>query len=264
MTLLDYQYDVNIDFGQNVTNHYFAFKAFPGDTARQKVEYTRMSIEPDAIYSKSVDSFGNKYIYGSIPEKHSSFRFHVEGKLRTGLEIYEEKTKIEEPSIYLFRNQSEYTVPGNAIKTFHEEVASRYTGSIYQRILGYMNSVHQVFSYEKGVTDVKTNAEQAMEFRKGVCQDYAHVLLSLCRMDKIPVRYVVGMMRGEGASHAWVEALCGGYWYGFDPTNNMLVNDRYIKISHGRDFGDCTLSRGIFTGSGSQIQQVNVRVGECQ
>lgn len=85
-------------------------------------------------------------------------------------------------------------------------------------------------------------------------------MLSLLRMEGIPARYVVGMMLGEGASHAWVEVLCNGYWYGFDPTNDKLVNEEYIRVSCGRDAGDCSVIRGTFYGLVAQMQQERVVV----
>ena len=93
-----------------------------------------------------------------------------------------------------------------------------------------------------------------------MCQDYAHIMLSLLRMEGIPARYVVGMMTGEGSSHAWVEALCNGYWYGFDPTNNKLVNADYIRVSCGRDSADCSVIRGNFYGCVTQRQNEKVVV----
>ena len=103
-----------------------------------------------------------------------------------------------------------------------------------------------------------------MEMGKGVCQDYAHILIALCHMDGIGARYVVGFMIGEGATHAWVEIMCGGYWYGLDPTNNLMVDETYIKLSHGRDYNDCTVVRGSFYRQASQHQEVYVSVEELQ
>ena len=67
-------------------------------------------------------------------------------------------------------------------------------------------------------------------------------------------------MQGEGVSHAWVEICANGIWYGMDPTNDKLVDDTYIKISHGRDYKDCIVNRGVFTGTGTQTQSVHVNV----
>ncbi|MCC8067305.1 MAG: transglutaminase family protein [Clostridiales bacterium] len=130
-------------------------------------------------------------------------------------------------------------------------------------VLTMMRALHDRFSYVQGVTDVQTTAEEAMALGKGVCQDYSHILLSLCRMHRIPCRYVVGMLIGEGLSHAWVEVCSNGRWYAFDPTNNLIVDDAHIKISAGRDYHDCIVSQGVFVGRTTQTQTVAVRVREA-
>jgi transglutaminase-like putative cysteine protease len=87
-------------------------------------------------------------------------------------------------------------------------------------------------------------------------------MIALLRMSGIPARYVVGMMMGEGFSHAWVEALIDGEWIGFDPTNDKNVDDTYIKISNGRDYQDCIVNRGVFYGCVTQNQNIKVIVSE--
>lgn len=123
-----------------------------------------------------------------------------------------------------------------------------------------MHRLHTDFAYQKAATDVTTTAEQAFLRGAGVCQDYAHIFISLLRLAGIPARYVTGMLRGEGESHAWVEAALGRYWYGLDPTNDCPVAGSHIKIGAGRDFEDCRISQGIFYGCGSIRQQQIVRV----
>ena len=101
-----------------------------------------------------------------------------------------------------------------------------------------------------------------MELGCGVCQDYSHILISLCHLAGIPARYVVGMLTGEGASHAWVEIYQDEKWYALDPTNNLIVDDEHIKISHGRDYRDCLINQGVFTGCAKQTQEIQVVVEE--
>ncbi|MGN0398228.1 MAG: transglutaminase family protein [Candidatus Fimimorpha sp.] len=103
----------------------------------------------------------------------------------------------------------------------------------WKKSMRIMEKVYQTLSYVKGATTVETSAEQALQLGQGVCQDYAHIMISLCRMAGIPSRYVVGMLIGEGLSHAWVEIESNGYWYGLDLTNFLVVNDQHIKISMG-------------------------------
>lgn len=125
------------------------------------------------------------------------------------------------------------------------------------------------FNYIKGITNIETTVDEIMELRSGVCQDFAHVLLQLLRTMKIPSRYVSGYicpnkngMRGEGATHAWVEAWIPGYgWAGVDPTNNVWVTDKHVKLAVGRNFNDCSPIKGTFKGLAEQKLSVYVSVG---
>ena len=123
-----------------------------------------------------------------------------------------------------------------------------------------MHSFHRSFVYQKCATDVSTSAEEAMEKGAGVCQDYAHIFLSLLRLRGIPARYVTGMLRGEGESHAWVEVALGDFWYGIDPTNDCTVAGEHVRIACGRDYRDCRISQGVFYGGARQSQKVEALV----
>ena len=125
------------------------------------------------------------------------------------------------------------------------------------------------FTYIKGITTIETTVDEILEKQAGVCQDFAHVMLELLRMMGIPARYVSGYlcpnnngMRGEGATHAWVEAYVPGYgWAGIDPTNNVWVTNHHVKLAVGRHFTDCTPMKGSFKGPARQSLSVYVSVG---
>ena len=125
-----------------------------------------------------------------------------------------------------------------------------------------MGALYRDFCYTSGSTDIYTTASQAFAKGEGVCQDYAHIMITLCRILGIPARYVNGLMIGEGYSHAWVEIYTGEGWYGLDPTNNLHVDDYYIKFAHGRDYSDCILDKGLFRGITNQTQEIYVNVEE--
>ncbi|MBV9579321.1 MAG: transglutaminase family protein [Chloroflexi bacterium] len=109
--------------------------------------------------------------------------------------------------------------------------------------------VARAIRYQPGVTGTQTPAALALHLGLGVCQDYAHLLLSLLRTLKIAARYVSGHLPGEGAPHAWVEALLpDGRVMGCDPTHQRDVDGRYIVVATGRDFADVTSTSGVFTG----------------
>ncbi len=126
-----------------------------------------------------------------------------------------------------------------------------------------MHRLHCDMTYQKAATDVNTTAEAAMEKRTGVCQDYAQIYIALLRLCGIPARYVTGMLRGEGESHAWAEAAISGYWYGLDPTNDCAVAGDHVRIACGRDFADCRISQGVFYGGTRQEQQIRVVVEDA-
>lgn len=126
--------------------------------------------------------------------------------------------------------------------------------------LEIMHTTHQWLSYVAGSTTLYTTAHDAFATRQGVCQDYAHLMVSLCRASGIMSRYVCGLMVGEGATHAWVECHDGHCWYAFDPTNDTAIAYGYIKIAHGRDASDCPVSRGSFKGITGQTTEIKVRM----
>lgn len=128
--------------------------------------------------------------------------------------------------------------------------------------------VYTHFKYIKGITSVETMADEIWKIKAGVCQDFAHILLVMLRMIEIPARYVSGyicpnkaLLRGEGATHAWVEAFIPFYgWIGLDPTNNCMVEDLHVRLAVGRSFLDCSPVKGTYKGTSENTLEVGVAV----
>jgi transglutaminase-like putative cysteine protease len=143
-----------------------------------------------------------------------------------------------------------------------------YEKSPLQNAILFSEYVNKHFTYQKGITNVETKTEEVWQLKAGVCQDFAHILLVFLRMFDIPARYVSGYvcpknkeMRGEGATHAWVEAYIPNYgWLGLDPTNDRLVSDQHIRLAVGRNFTDCTPVKGTYKGSGEHTLEVSVEI----
>jgi transglutaminase-like putative cysteine protease len=138
-------------------------------------------------------------------------------------------------------------------------------------LLTTLNSkLYQYFSYVKSSTGVNSAVEEAIRSRQGVCQDFAHAMISIARNLRIPCRYVSGYLHrdpghadrsDEGATHAWVEALLPQIgWVGFDPTNNLIVGGRHIRTAIGRDYSDVSPTVGTMKGTAETELQVRVRV----
>ena len=256
MRLLSYYYHMHLQFEQTVTEHHFKLRCFPANDERQKIFNEDIRIRPVHFSSSVTDSFGNMCIYGTSRQEHRRFSVDVRGKAEIDARS---PVKADENQIALFRYETELTRAGMNIRKFHEGL-EHSCGSGFDRAVYMMNELYESFSYVQGITGISTSAEEAFTLKKGVCQDYAHILLSLCRLERIPCRYIAGMIPGEGASHAWTEIYDSGMWAAIDPTHNRICDDTYIKISSGRDAKDCAMNQGVFTGGGKQIQEVKVIV----
>ena len=246
-------------YSSPVRRHNFAFSFLPVDTCRQRISELSVTVSGCPGFRETTDSFDNGKIYGCVELPHDIFEIQLCGRAETGLDIFEEYTQ-DSPGCAVFRAQTALTAPGDAIWAYYESLSLH--GSDYEKATRLMRSLHETLRYLPGATAAHEPAETAFAQGQGVCQDYAHIMLSLLRMESIPARYVTGMTLGEGASHAWVEALCNGYWYGFDPTNNLLVDDGYIRAACGRDSADCAIIRGTFYGLAQQVQREQVLVQE--
>ncbi len=131
--------------------------------------------------------------------------------------------------------------------------------SVFEYLTKLNTHVNKLLTYQKNATTVTTKADEALKLKKGVCQDYAHIFIGMARHNKIPARYVSGYLNqgkkflGASFMHAWVEAFVPELgWVGFDPTNNLLVDENFIKVSHGADFIDCTPIKGVLRSHGGE------------
>tara|TARA_R110002049_G_C9167086_1_gene561544 strand:- start:54 stop:995 length:942 start_codon:yes stop_codon:yes gene_type:complete len=131
------------------------------------------------------------------------------------------------------------------------------TISPYKMVQELCEYVYSNFKYESGITNVKSSLDEVWKLKAGVCQDFTTILLQIVRMFGIPARYVSGYIcpndaikRGEGATHAWIEAYIPFYgWLGFDPTNNAIADENHVRLAVGRDYNDCAPVKGVFKGN---------------
>ena len=134
---------------------------------------------------------------------------------------------------------------------------------VWQCAQRLMTFVHQHLKYQSNSTHVHTHMREALAEKRGVCQDFAHVLLGLCRTIQIPALYVSGYLATEtaSASHAWVEVYVPGHrWQALDPTHNRHADETYVKIAVGRDYGDVPPVRGTYKGITDWTLAVDVKV----
>jgi hypothetical protein len=261
MKQVNFQYQTELHFSTPIARHRFLLKILPLANNRQQIESLSWKIEPEAIAWQTFDGFGNVALAGNIDAAHEYFRFGIEGNARISNEPYTKCKQHDGVLIY----HTELTRPGEALVNFYNEVKPLASSDILERIQLFSNAVNKHLLYQRGATANSTTAQEAFKCGAGVCQDYAHILLSLLRMDKIPCRYVAGLASDYGETHAWVEAqISEDTFCGIDPTRNKLIDENYIALSQGRDFNDCSIERGVFKGICQQTQIINLKMEVLQ
>ncbi|MES2597849.1 MAG: transglutaminase family protein [Verrucomicrobiota bacterium] len=151
------------------------------------------------------------------------------------------------------------------------DVVGSHVSDLWTDAVKLGRHVYHTFSYDPDWTHVHTDAVAALQDRRGVCQDYAHVMLAFCRSLQIPARYVSGYFYNDKmgdeneASHAWVEIFLPHHgWRAWDPTHAREADPRYIKLAIGRDYGDIKPVSGSFRGKGSKHMEVVVQIRDLE
>lgn len=253
-------------------------RLFPHNVENQDVLQHELLISKNPDVEISKDYFGNRVGNFNTLDAHSEMTIESRMVVRVNhsLKIPEmETTTIEdlsaekEKSILLLRlSYPEVIEKQNKINTILKKL--EYTNkSIIEIAQSCSQYIFENFTYTKGITNIETTLDEVLTIKKGVCQDFAHVLLQLLRTAGIPSRYVSGYIcpnqsgyRGEGATHAWVEVYSPKQgWLGIDPTNNIWTMDNYVRLAVGRDFKDCSPVKGTFKGLARQTLSVSVSIG---
>lgn len=172
--------------------------------------------------------------------------------------------------LWSFLSQTKRTKPGPKLRALLREVE----GSVDDGQLAYLDRVSQRIleqvAYGLGKTDTQTSAEEAVAAGHGVCQDHAHIFIGAARLAGLPARYVSGYLMmddrvEQDATHAWAEAYVAGMgWVGFDISNGIRPDERYVRVATGRDYRDAAPVVGISFGTTEQIMTVDVEVEQQQ
>lgn len=165
--------------------------------------------------------------------------------------------------LWLFLRETPLSACGPGISDLAEAVAD---GSGIERLHELMGLVRERVDYTPGTTGPATTAEEALAAGQGVCQDHAHIFLAAARRVGFPARYVSGYLRLDGsdeqtASHAWAEAYAEGLgWVGFDCSNGISPDERYVRVATGRDYRDAGPVAGVRVGDAQEVLAVRIRV----
>lgn len=255
MPLYHYHFETDVDFRHPVSRHCFMLRCLPKECLCQHVISSRYEVRDATWLSEGHDAFGNRVVYGSADEPHTHFSIVGDGIL--ALRHY----SMYDAPMPCYHSPSPLTMASPEMRSMIYGVlkGAKATTATDKAML-LCHAVHAHLEYKSRVTGSHTTAAEAFYLGAGVCQDYSHILIALCREAGIAARYVSGLVPGEGASHAWVEVYDRSRWVGIDPTNDCLARDGYIIMAHGRDADDCPLNRGIYTGLTDELMTVRVMV----
>ncbi len=260
-------------YASPVSNSFNEVRLHPVSDEWQQVSHFLLKILPATRLRHHRDFYSNVVHHFDIPEPHGSLQVeslsHVMVRPRPPLAASDMPFPLarigeaaREPRVFDFLQESRFVDASPETWRLALDAREGVTDA-WQAALSIMRFVHQQIKYESNSTDVHTHMSAVLRERRGVCQDFAHVMLGLCRALKLPALYVSGYLATETASatHAWVEVLVPGIgWRGLDPTHNRQTDENYVKIAVGRDYADVPPVSGNYRGTTTRKMEVSVRV----
>jgi transglutaminase-like putative cysteine protease len=279
-------------YGGSVAHSHQLLHLTPRDSANQICHSRELTLSPEPSTRRDdVDAFGNfvtrlEYdlphecleVLAEIAVEVSALRDVADGESAAWETVRDALTYSAQPmtAAYLdacrFRMESSYV---RVKQSFGDYAADCFVPGrpLLSCAESLMRKIHREFSYAPGATNISTSVIEAFEARRGVCQDFAHIMLACLRSRGLAARYVSGYLRttpppgsdaamlGADASHAWVSVFCPPFgWIDLDPTNDVRVGSGHIVIGWGRDFGDVSPLRGVIVGGGRHRLSVRVSV----
>jgi transglutaminase-like putative cysteine protease len=273
-------------YSKPVSESIMELRMQPRTEASQRCLTFQISVTPRTRLASYRDYLGNTVHHFDVPGRHRHLVIVAESlvelkapsdypNLLGGTAWASLDAMISDGDYWEMLMPSHFAKPTPLLYAYAEELGVASRGSARTRDLMELlrdinGALFSSISYVPKSTKVDSPLDEALRSRRGVCQDYAHIMIGLLRNIGVPARYVSGYLfqrsgdntrSTEGATHAWVEALLPDLgWTGFDPTNNMLAGDRHVRTAVGRDYFDVPPSRGVFKGSVESELTVAVRV----
>ena len=258
----------------------------PRNSNTQICSNFKIEIEPKPakVYSRT-DYFGNIQHYFSLHESHKSLKVTVSSEvevLNNAVQLFNtitcEEARIKFQTEHRLKTEVlQYLLPSpfinwdEDIKSFAESCLFP-DHSLFESVLDLIHKIFTEFQFKSGATNINTPLKTVLKERKGVCQDFSHLAIACLRSVGIPAKYVSGYietlppkgkvkLEGSDASHAWISVYIPEMgWCEFDPTNNMIPQQRHIVTAYGRDFSDVSPMKGIIFSSGDHKVKVEVDV----
>ncbi len=253
----------------------------PVSDALQQCREFRFRLDPDSPVRDYPDFYANCVHYFDVPDPHESLEVEAVSLVQTIPESRGPVPVADSSSLKVaavrehhfdFLGDSEFV--SLQAEVWREAIDALPEGlrDVWRDTVAIGEHIHRNYKYTPLSTNVNTRAVEVVKKKQGVCQDFAHLMLGLCRTHGIPARYVSGYFLNQHklpgeieASHAWIEIFIPGYgWKGYDPTHRRETDTRYVKLAVGRDYGDIRPVGGTFRGKGTRQMVVEVSVQRIQ
>jgi transglutaminase-like putative cysteine protease len=252
----------------------------PVTNEHQTVEHFLLKVLPPVPLKHYTDLYLNRVHYFDIPAAHQSLLVEAVVRVSTrapripdGPESFPlarvaECARMERCFDYLQPSHYVAATPEAWRMALDITVGK---ADLWEASIALMEHIADSFQYDSSATNVHTTMDETLAGRRGVCQDFAHVLIGLCRSIGIPALYVSGYfyngpkqsLSAPQASHAWCEVFVPGTgWVGLDPTHRRVVDERYVKVAVGRDYHDVPPVRGSYKGTQQRSMAVEVEIDE--
>lgn len=255
----------------------------PQKSASQRLVSFDLELDPNAQLFSYADYFGNAVYHFDVPQAHDRLtivaRSAVDTEAPQDLPDYLDRGEWSRlASDFVLGECFDYLRPHGFVEEtalLREFIAKHKIEDLKRNdplsAVRDLNSLlYKAFDYEPGITEADSPIDEALKAGRGVCQDFAHIMIAICRSWGVPARYVSGYLfndRAHGdrsdpdATHAWVEVFLPSLrWVGFDPTNNMPAGERHVTVAVGRDYDDVPPSRGVYKGDADSHLAVGVSV----
>ncbi|QPC84142.1 transglutaminase family protein [Phototrophicus methaneseepsis] len=264
-----------------VTDSVMELRVQPRTDDIQRCVRFNLDVRPKATSSMHRDYLGNIIHNFDVPSAHERLALKAESVVEIGI-VPEVPDSMDESAwealdaatasdrdLYDMLLPGQFTKSTALLEQFAKEIDWRRRGDPLSLVRELTAAIYNAFDYESHVTRVDSPIDVALAARGGVCQDFTHIMLTLTRQLGIPSRYVSGYLfhrddrSDEDASHAWVECWLPGLgWIGLDPTNNLIVGDRHIRVTVAQDYATAAPSKGVFKGGAETELEVRVMVAK--
>jgi len=266
---LTVEHVTRLSYDGSINEAYSELRLKPAHRDGQRCSSFLLTTEPRGIaVAEYRDRFGNTVHHFDVLESHQTLGVTARSEVWTPDRLESEE---QEPSLldrWDLLRPSRYVPLGGSIAELAAQVDA--AGPSVETAHAVMAAVRLEMKYETGSTHVRTVADEALLAGHGVCQDFAHVMVGVCRAHGIPSRYVSGYLfdpraagNGNSASHAWVDIWAPEQgWVSLDPTHGREQTARYVRVGVGRDYADVPPTRGVYKGKAQEELEVAVRISE--